>query len=450
MRSIVFLFILLTSAVRSQSPCSEITNYIPRGDEPEIIIKVKLHVIMYAPGDPRNYSPADTAVLRKQFNLINSFYQKLEAPTLLPDAEIDHLDNSRIRFEIIAYNFVYDAELWDRIAYEPASNSRFPMEMDSVAPDGKKIILRGHHLSRFKSSADVFISESEKNNGRYAIDTSYFLKEKKETHIVLESVLPDGKKKGKITYYTENNKNCSSDLFQKIAGSDSTCLHVFYTGSSTKNAAFGCGPSPFFLNVSNYTMGGEWANAQLSAHELGHCLGLSHTDTPQFDDLPKKDKFGFIECDSLEVSNNIMGYNKCRRYLSPKQIAYIHREYSLKPHRIRTTVYCDYNPEYSITINRNTTWNRAMVIGGDLIVRRGKTLTVNCMISLPEGSNIILEEGAKLVLNGNIITNNCGGSWNGLLYCRKYYGDKTRLRPVKKKKGELVLINGGRLEKTIP
>ena len=84
-----------------------------------------------------------------------------------------------------------------------------------------------------------------------------------------------------------------------MTNSDKNSIHIFYTGSTVAKPAFGCGPSPYFLNVSRVLFNGGYATAQLTAHELGHCLGLRHTNVPQFDDLPPSDKFGWINCDAF-------------------------------------------------------------------------------------------------------------------------------------------------------
>ena len=143
--------------------------------------------------------------------------------------------------------------------------------------------------------------------------------------------------KRKKKYLKKVDKNCSKDNWMKHAKEDKNYLHVFYTGASKKGPAFGCGPSPYFLNVSKVISNGGYATAQLTAHELGHCLGLRHTNTPQFNDLPKSDKFGWINCNNTNTSNNIMGYNLCRNYLSPLQIAYIHYRYSTVKELCNTT-----------------------------------------------------------------------------------------------------------------
>jgi hypothetical protein len=440
---LLICFSFLCSFLQAQK---DLENYIPEHGTQDLIIRVKLHIIQKSASDPGNYTLADTNVLRKQFQLINDFYNSLDRPTLASPAALDYIPWAKVRFQISDIHFLISPQHWDRIAWEPyRDEKKYPAKIDSVYGNGKIIVVEGNHKMRFRKGAEVFVTNGVQQ-WSIKTDSSQFSSDTKQTTAWLPESIPALQKGLTISYYFENNRNCNADLFKEIAQSDSTHLHVFYTGSSMKNAAFGCGPSPFYLNVSNYLKGGEWANAQLSAHELGHCLGLSHTDNPQFPDLPKTDKFGFIDCDSIAVSNNIMGYNKCRRYLSPLQIAHVHREYSTKPMRILTLQQCFYSKERSIEVNRNMAWNRALVCGGDIIVKKGKSLTIKNMVSMPEGGHIILEDGASLIIDGGTITNNCGSTWGGFLFTGKFKGNKNALS-TPKKKATITIVNGGRTDK---
>ena len=75
-----------------------------------------------------------------------------------------------------------------------------------------------------------------------------------------------------------------------------------------------------------------------------------------------------------------MGYNKCRNYLSPKQIGFIHQNYSNDESLIQTTANGEYDPTKSIKIKLNTTWNKAILISGDLIIKPRKTLVVKNLV----------------------------------------------------------------------
>ena len=187
-----------------------------------------------------------------------------------------------------------------------------------------------------------------------------------------------------------------------------------------------------------------YAVALLSGHELGHCLGLNHTDYPQFSDLPKNDKFGWIDCNSENTSNNIMGYNKCRRYLSPLQVGHLHKRYTTDTILIKTTTANEYDTSYNVEVWNDTYWNKAMLIKGDIVVRKGVVLTIHNNVSMASGAVIYIEKKAKLIIDGSQVANYFGDKWGGVVIC-KSYERKMKSAKKKEKKGELILKNGGKL-----
>jgi hypothetical protein len=428
---------------QSNTCYGDLENYYPDENSPLIQVKVKIHVIQYSKKDPRNLTVKDTDFIKTQFQWINSFYRSLEPPTLKPDKEIPFIKDAKVEFALCGIYFYEDSVLWDRKGIAEVTDSPFPIAIDSIDVQHNTFIIAGHHVWRFKNQAVKLLYKTiDNDNLPYNIDSVYF--NNKKTFIkVKEKIIPTDKTK--LTYTALQDKNCLDDLWKKIAKEDKNYIHFFYTGASSDVATFGCGPSPFYFNLSKYHLSGVWALAQLVAHELGHCLGLSHTNFPQFDDLPKTDKFGFDDCDSIAVSNNIMGYNKCRRYLSPKQIAYIHKNYTTRSELIKTTTLCDYQPNEIVDIFYNTEWNRAMAINKDIVIRKRKKLTVNCQLALAAGVTIYIEDKAKLIVNNTTITNLCGKQWNGIVYCKKFTSGYKSLKPSKKR-GKVEFVNGGKME----
>lgn len=203
---------------------------------------------------------------------------------------------------------------------------------------------------------------------------------------------------------------------------------------------FGCGPGKSYLNMSNVYQSHSWAAAQLIAHEIGHCLGLSHTDYPQFPDLPANDKFGWLACDSTAVSNNIMGYNICRNYLSPMQIGFVHRTFNTKPDYINLTRNKMYDPKKVMYLDSSLTLKRNLVISGDLVIKRGCTLTIKSIVCITEQTKIIIEDKAHLIVDGGSISVLDKKTNANVIYCRRQGSSK---KP--KKKGTIKAINNGKI-----
>ena len=78
-----------------------------------------------------------------------------------------------------------------------------------------------------------------------------------------------------------------------------------------------------------------------------------------------------------------MGYNVCRRYLSPKQIAYVHKLYRSDASRIRTTTLVNYDKSKTGIYRFNKTIDKHTVFQGDMVVKKNKTLTItkNCFLT---------------------------------------------------------------------
>ena len=179
--------------------------------------------------------------------------------------------------------------------------------------------------------------------------------------------------------------------------------------------------------------------ANLFNHELGHSLGLSHTWNVNdgCDDTPLNNNCWNINegknCET-EVSNNIMDYNAFSNALSPCQIAkvqYNMAQPKLKQSIVVSPVWCEYDPEATLYINTGDTitWQCNKDFNGDIVVKSGAQLTLRCHISMPPGSKIVVQRGAKLILDGCHIEQRCPNPrpWQGIELQRKCLKPKPRL-----------------------
>lgn len=121
----------------------------------------------------------------------------------------------------------------------------------------------------------------------------------------------------------------------------------------------------------------------------------------------------------LPYSNNILGNNNpCRRYLSPQQLGILHyylrtkNKGLLKPNSYIHAMNVNTASDYVLTSDE--TWTKVRYLKGNIRVPAGKTLTIKCLVAMTENATIIIDPGAKLLIDGGEITNISGHLWGGI------------------------------------
>ena len=71
--------------------------------------------------------------------------------------------------------------------------------------------------------------------------------------------------------------------------------------------------------------------------------------------------------------------------------------------------------EYVKIVSANATWDKYRTIKGNLQILTGVTLVLTGNLTMPEDKQIIIEPGAKLIVDGGTITNGCGNMWGGIV-----------------------------------
>lgn len=230
--------------------------------------------------------------------------------------------------------------------------------------------------------------------------------------------------------FYSSNENCGSSYQDNFGINKDSEFNVFYYQNPAYPQGGGCGPFPY---VNMYSLPLNWASAQLLAHELGHVIGLPHTGTcyagscydDAFDDTFTPDcNQSWLSCGVNEISsclnaqgisNNIMGYNICRNYLSPEQMGIIH-ENAISNYSYTKYLICDYNADNSTIVSANTTWNVSKIIRGDLTVTNNSLLTIQCSLIMSDLSTITINDGSALIVDTDaILTGLCGNFWSGKL-----------------------------------
>lgn len=196
----------------------------------------------------------------------------------------------------------------------------------------------------------------------------------------------------------------------------------------------------------------DYAAATLMAHEMGHTLDLCHTylgggcastlaamgtnpeDGDFFDDVfgpypgnaphyrpneppiyPAWD-YDVTLSQTDKITNNLLGGFKAEYYLSPLQIAKMHRALTFKTIR-RYLINCVYDVNNPWEITTSEDWDFDILWDKDIVIQNSATVNLTCKLSMPQTSSIIVESGGILNIDG-IVTNNCYNGWNGTIHVK--------------------------------
>jgi hypothetical protein len=223
-----------------------------------------------------------------------------------------------------------------------------------------------------------------------------------------------------------------------------TCCSIY--GAS--GAANGPGsPGQFNTNAwvaSNGELGvvNSWVWAQHWAHEIGHNFGLCHTygnscgETLQFASQDfLSDVFGTTvppgctppagytcfhqggwNCDPNAAgntcTNNMMGSTNASGYYSPLQMGRMHR--ALATYNARKYAWGYSATPYTLTSDQ--TWDFNIKFYQDIVVPTGRTLTIKCVVEMVPQAKIVVQPGARLIIDGGKITlaQFATGFWGGI------------------------------------
>lgn len=261
--------------------------------------------------------------------------------------------------------------------------------------------------------------------------------------------IPDGRVRFELTgiyyhdddnYYNIPTVHCGSTLRDAFGVDVDYVINIFYYTSSYAGS-YGCGPpSLMIVNMTN-RMPAAWND--LLAHELGHVIGLSHTFICGSGTVCNDDSYSDTytpDCNMRQpgcgptvewlntssacpnligtgISNNIMGYNNCRRYLSPMQLARTQYANITNANK-RKYILCEphpYNPV--ITVSNNVVWNTSKVINANIEVEPNAVLDVRCTLYMSPHAKVIVKPGGKLIVDGGTMTAHSGGCntfWGGI------------------------------------
>jgi hypothetical protein len=197
-----------------------------------------------------------------------------------------------------------------------------------------------------------------------------------------------------------------------------------------------------------------WLYAKSLNHEMGHSLTLLHnTDCdnqcknvdidpdkecestcPQLRTCDADNPLDKFDCNGNTVrlcpwgrGNNFMQQGDRMRALTPCQweTVYSFALDSKLPAYSWEDV-CSINEPDLIIISNNEVWNFTQVLNRNVIIKTGAQLTINCLVKMGFNKRIIVERGAKLIVEAGKITKLCPDNWDGIYV----HGNSSKLQPA--------------------
>jgi hypothetical protein len=105
-------------------------------------------------------------------------------------------------------------------------------------------------------------------------------------------------------------------------------------------------------------------------------------------------------------------------------------------------VYNDCLPATQLeTISRDQPWDTYALKNKDYLITGGATVTVTGEIALVENSDIFVDRGSKIIIDGGRLTSSCGDLWNGI----DIWGNAS-MPQTTNYQGMVQIINGGTIE----
>ena len=293
-------------------------------------------------------------------------------------------------------------------------------------------------------------NESVPSPSWYAPKLTQFIIDRMNLHFSSALLYNGQAEDAKIRFQLVGDGSCGTALFtyphNQPFNDVPNAMNVHFKSNDLTDLALG-GYVAFFgsdiivmENIINHWVADDkrwWDVAITMMHEFGHTRSLKHT----FDCSNVCNGMGFdvnVECcGTCQPGNPTQGAN-CWQSCSPlglfmsdsaggspKMVECEFEElwnYMINhPEAFQDFETCDLpsnNDKIVYDENTSITWEAKKIFTKHVIIKSGTTITINCEVLMGDDKEIVVEEGAKLIVNGGAIRSICEKPWRGI----KVYG----------------------------
>lgn len=336
-------------------------NYLPNPNDEVKTVRLRIHVIQKPPTEPNGYenfdenNPDHMIWLENLDDQMNHVFSNLQPEVCNLEPVTGNVTDSKFRFKTISIDFIQDLQGWHNYNESPYFSTTL-------------FSLYSNHDAK---ALDFFIVGVPFN------------------------------------FQTAESYNQTAGVGQAYSGSQScylTCFGLYHNYVS----------HPAWNSETPWERGEPWIYYPLIAHELAHCLGLHHPHQgpPGLNICPNYQHNWCEPGQDNPCTNNMVSSATKRESFTPKQLGTLHRMFS-GGWRASLLEECN-RVEEPIVIMGNEIWQYARVVNKDILIEAGASLTIHCKLNMPINGKILVKHGAKLIVDGGLITNSCGDLWEGI------------------------------------